>query len=120
MGSAPDRVLLYAFGGAAGELGVRVRQLGYEAIAEDDLRAAAAYVGKHDEAVRAALLPAGFALQQRGGELDQLQRAAGAAGIRFVAVGAKPGARRPSVACATRACGSACGRPSRTASCASC
>ena len=92
MGSAADRVLLYAFGGAAGELAGRVRQLGYEPVAEDDLRAAAAYVGMHDEAVRAALLPAGFALQQRGGELDQLQRAAGTAGIRFIAVGAKPGA----------------------------
>ena len=90
MASAPDRVLLYAFGGAAGDLAGRVRQLGYEAIAEDDPRSAAARVAKHDEPVRAALLPSGFALPQRGGELDQLQRAAGTGGIRFVAVGSKP------------------------------
>jgi len=92
MASAPERVLLYAFGGAVGDLAGRLRQLGYEPVVEDDPRSASARVAKPDEAVRTALLPAGFALPQRGGELDQLQRAAGTAGIRFVAVGQKPGA----------------------------
>jgi hypothetical protein len=92
MASAPDRVLLYAFGGAAGDLAGRVRQLGYEAIVEDDPRSAAARVAKHDGAVRAGLLPVTFPLPQRGGELEQIQRVAGTAGIRFVAVGPRPGA----------------------------
>jgi len=91
MGSPPHRVLLYAFGGAAGDLGGRVRQLGYEPVVEDDPRTAAARLAKYDEPIRAGLLPAGFALPQRGAELDQLARSAGSAGIRFVAVGHKPG-----------------------------
>lgn len=91
MASGPDRVLAYAFGSALGDLAVRARQLGYDAIVEDDPRAAAGRVGRREEPVRAALIPSGFALPHRGGELDQLARSAGTAGIRFVAVGAKPG-----------------------------
>ena len=91
MGSGPDRTLVYGFGGSLGELGVRVRQLGYEAIVEDDPRAAAARLARRDEPIRAALIPAGFPLPQRGGELDQLERAASAGGICFVAVGERPG-----------------------------
>lgn len=91
MGSAPERVLLYAFGGAAGELARRVRQLGYEELVAEDARAAAARIARRDAPVRGALLPADFALPERGGELDQLARAAGPAGIRFAAVGPRPG-----------------------------
>ena len=90
MASAPDRVLLYAFGGAAGDLAGRVRPLGYEPLVEEEPRAAAARVARRDEPARAALIPSDFALPERGGELDQLLRAAGAAGIRFAAVGPMP------------------------------
>jgi hypothetical protein len=91
MGSGPDRALVYGFGGALGELGVRVRQLGYDAIVEDDPRVAAARLARNDEPVRAALIPAAFPVAQRGGELDQLERAASAGGMCFVAVGERPG-----------------------------
>jgi hypothetical protein len=91
MGSEAARVLIYAFGAAGAELGTRVRQLGYEPVVEDDPRAAAARVAKHADAVRAALIPAAFTLPHRAGELDQLLRAAGTGGIRFVAAGERPG-----------------------------
>jgi hypothetical protein len=91
MATDPDRVLLFGLGAAAGDLAARVRQLGYEAVVENDPRAAASRVAKHDEPVHAALLPSGFPLPQRAGELEGLQRAAGTGGIRFVAVGARPG-----------------------------
>jgi hypothetical protein len=91
MASQAERVLVYSFGTAGAELGTRVRQLGYEAVVEDDPRAAATRVAKHSEAVRAALLPTAFALPHRGGELEQMLRAAGAGGIRFVACGERPG-----------------------------
>jgi hypothetical protein len=84
-----ERVLLYGFGGGR-DLGLRLRQLGYEPIAEDEPRAAAARLGKTGEMVRAALVPASFALPQRGGELDHLTRAAGSSGLRFVACGERP------------------------------
>jgi hypothetical protein len=86
-----ERVLLYAFAASLGNLAPRIRQLGYEAIVANEPRAAAARVARHQEPVRAALLPADFALPQRAGELDHLVRAAGTLGIRFVAVGARPG-----------------------------
>jgi hypothetical protein len=91
MASEAGRVLVYAFGAAGAELGTRVRQLGYEAIVEDDPRSAATRAAKHSEPVRAALIPASFALPHRSGELDQLLRAAGAGGIRFIASGERPG-----------------------------
>jgi hypothetical protein len=91
MPPASERVLLYAFGGAAGDLGGRLKALGYEPIAEDEPRGASLRVSRHDEPVRAALLPSNFPLPHRGGELDQLQRAAGTGGIRFVAMGTRPG-----------------------------
>jgi len=86
-----ERVLLYAFAGGLGELAPRLRALGYEPLVEEEPRAAAARVARHDQPVRAVLLPAAFALPHRGGELDHLVRAAGTLGIRFVAVGARPG-----------------------------
>jgi hypothetical protein len=91
---APGRecVLLYAFGAGLGDLAGRIRALGYEALVENEPRAAAARLARHAEPPRAALLPADLALPQRGGELDHLLRAAGALGLRFVAVGARPGA----------------------------
>jgi hypothetical protein len=91
---APVRecVLLYAFGAGLGDLAARIRALGYDAPVEDGPRAGAARVARHAEPVRAALLPADFALPERAGELDHLLRAAGASGLRFVAVGARPGA----------------------------
>jgi hypothetical protein len=91
MASEAARVLVYAFGAAGAEFATRVRQLGYEPVVEDDPRAAAARVAKHADGVRAALIPSGFALPQRVGELDQLMRAAGTDGIRFVAAGRRPG-----------------------------
>ena len=92
MGSGPARALVYGFGGALGDLAVRVRQLGYEAIVEDDPRAAAACVARSDGAVRAALIPASFALPHRAGELDHMERSASTGGLCFVAVGERPGA----------------------------
>jgi hypothetical protein len=86
-----ERVLLYAFGAGLGDLATRVRQLGYEAIVESEPRAAAARVARPDAPPQAALLPADFALPQRAGEIDRLLRAAGARGLGFVAVGARPG-----------------------------
>jgi hypothetical protein len=86
-----ERVLVYAFGAGLGDLATRIRMLGYEAIVENEPRAAAARVARPDEPLRAALLPADLALPQRGGELDHLLRAAGARALRFVAVGACPG-----------------------------
>jgi hypothetical protein len=91
MASEGGRVLVYAFGAAGAELGGRVRQLGYEPVVEDDPRAASARVAKHADGVRAALLPSGFALPHRSGEIDQLLRAAGTGGIRFAIVGGRPG-----------------------------
>ncbi|MGH7289427.1 MAG: hypothetical protein ACREI8_15565, partial [Myxococcota bacterium] len=76
-----ERVLLYAFAGGHGDLATRLRQLGYEAILEDEPRAAAARVANQAEPVRAVLLPAGFVLPHRGGELDHLLRAGGSAGL---------------------------------------
>jgi hypothetical protein len=90
MRSDPGRVLLYAFGAAAGDLAERLQRLGLEAIVEDVPGSAAARVGKPGEPIRAALIPAGFALPEREGELEQLQRAAGKGGIRLVAVGKRP------------------------------
>ena len=90
MSSEPDRVLVYAFGAERAELAQRIRQLGYEAAVETEPRAAVARVANPAEPVRAVLIPADFALPQRAGELDQLSRGAGAAGLRFVAVGARP------------------------------
>jgi len=87
-----ERVLLYAFAGGHGDLATRLRQLGYQALLEDEPRAAAARVAHHAEPVRAVLLPPGFVLPHRGGELDHLLRAAGSAGLRFVACGEKPAA----------------------------
>jgi hypothetical protein len=86
-----ERVLLYAFGAGLGDLATRIRQLGYEAVVEEEPRAAAARVARPAEPLSAALVPADFALPQRGGELDHLLRAAGARGVCFVAVGARPG-----------------------------
>jgi len=91
MASGPERVLVYAFGSALGDLAVRMRQLGYEPLVEDEPRAAAARVARREDHIRGALIPAGFALPHRAGELEQLARSAGTAGIRFVAVGEKPG-----------------------------
>jgi hypothetical protein len=90
---APDRerVLLYGFQGS-GDLAARIRALGYEALVESAPRAATARVKNTLEPLRAVLLPADFALPQRAGEIDQLARAAGSPGLRFVAVGARPGA----------------------------
>lgn len=85
-----ERVLLYAFGAEHGELARRVRQLGYEALVETTPRAAAAHIARRDQPIPALLIPAGFALPQRAGELDHLTRAAGAAPARFVAVGERP------------------------------
>ena len=85
-----DRVLLYAFGAERGELAQRIRQLGYVAGVETEPRAAVARLADPGEPVRAVLIPADLALPQRAGELDQLSRAAGATGLRFVAVGARP------------------------------
>jgi hypothetical protein len=90
--SEAGRVLVYSFGVGGAELGTRVRQLGYEALVEDDPRNAATRVAKHSDPVRSALIPASFTLPHRGGELDQMLRAAGAGGIRFIAVGERPGA----------------------------
>jgi hypothetical protein len=90
MALAHERVLLYAFAAGLGDLAPRIRQLGYEAIVENEPRAAAARVAHHAEPPRAVLLPADFALPQRAGELDHLLRAAGTFGLRFVAVGARP------------------------------
>ncbi len=87
-----ERVLLYAFGAEQAELARRVRQLGYAALVETEPRAAAARMARQHEPLRAVLLPAGFALPQRGDELDQLARAAGASGTCFVAVGERPSA----------------------------
>jgi len=87
-----ERVLLYAFGTGPGELAQRIRQLGYETLVETEPRVAAARVARPLEPVRAILLPADFALPRRTGELDQLTRAAGSAGLRFVAVGERPAA----------------------------
>lgn len=92
MGSGPDRVLLFAFAGALGDLGTKVRQLSYEPVVEDDPREALVRVARHSEPIRAALVPASFPLPQRGGELAQLEQNAGAGGLRFVAVGERPGA----------------------------
>ena len=86
-----ERVLLYAFAAGLGDLATRIRSLGYEALVENEPRAAAARVARHEEPLHAALLPADFALPQRGGELDHLVRATGAHGIQFVAAGARPG-----------------------------
>jgi hypothetical protein len=85
-------VLLYAFGPGQGELAQRIRQLGYETFVETEPRAAAARVAQLHEAARAVLLPADFALPQRSGELDQLTRAAGTSGLRFVVVGERASA----------------------------
>jgi hypothetical protein len=87
-----ERVLLYAFGPSQGELAQRIRQLGYETLVETEPRAAAARVARPLEPVRAILLPVDFALPLRAGELDQLSRAAGTSGLRFVAVGERPAA----------------------------
>ena len=87
-----ERVLLFAFGPEHGELARRVRLLGYEAVVETEPRAAGARLARQHEPLHAVLLPASFALPQRGGELDHLARAAGSAGVRFVAVGERPGA----------------------------
>lgn len=91
MAAEDGRVLVYSFGAAGAELGTRVRGLGYEAIVEDDPRAASTRVAKHADAVRAALLPSSFALPHREGEIDQLLRAAGTGGLRFATVGPRPG-----------------------------
>jgi hypothetical protein len=91
MGSGPDRALVYGFGGALGDLATRVRQLGYEAVVEDEPRSAAAKIARPGEHIRAAMIPAGFALPQRAGELDQLERAANHGGLCWVAVGERPG-----------------------------
>ena len=85
-----ERVLLYAFGPAQGELAQRIRQLGYETFVEAEPRAAAARVARPGEPIRAILLPADIALPQRAGELDQLTRAASGSGVSFVAVGERP------------------------------
>ena len=87
-----ERVLLFAFSAGLGDLATRVRALGYEPIVENELRAAAGQVARYDAPLRAALLPADLALPQRSGDFDHLLRAAGARGLRFVAVGARPGA----------------------------
>ena len=87
-----ERVLLYAFGPSQGELAQRIRQLGYETLVETEPRAAAARVAHPLEPVCAILLPASLALPQRASELDQLTRAAGTIGVRFVAVGERPAA----------------------------
>jgi hypothetical protein len=87
-----DRVLLYGFGDSHGELAQHIRQLGYDAQVATELRAAVAYVGRPPQSARTVLIPADFALPQRAGELDSLSRAAGAAGLCFVAVGERPAA----------------------------
>ena len=92
MAFEPGRVLLYAFGAEGGELAQRIRQLGYQAVTESEPRATAARVAGPLEPARAVLLPASFTLPQRGGELDQLTRAAGTSGVRFVTVGERPDA----------------------------
>ena len=84
-------LLLYAFATGPGELLSRTRGLGYEVIVERESRAAATRVARALEPVRAALIPADFPLPHRGGELDHLYRAAGARGLRLVAIGARPG-----------------------------
>jgi len=86
-----ERVLLHGFGAALGDLAARLQRLGYETFVENEPRAAGARVSRLDAPVRAALLPADFALPERGGELDRLRRAAGALGLCLVAVGARPG-----------------------------
>ena len=91
MGSPPERVLVYAFAGALGDLAGRLRQLGYEPVVEQDARTAAAQVARRGAPIHAALIPAGFALPQRRGELDALLRAAGPRRIGFAAVGERPG-----------------------------
>jgi hypothetical protein len=90
MASAPSRVLVYGFGSAAGELAARVKTVGCEPWVDDDPRSAAGRVGKPGEPVRAALIPAGFPMPQRGAELDQLQRDSGSGGLCLVAVGDRP------------------------------
>jgi hypothetical protein len=92
MADEPERVLLYCLGADRMELAQRIRQLGYQTFVETDPRAAAARVAHPQEPVRAVLLPADFTLPQRAGELDQLARAAGTSGVRFVAVGERPDA----------------------------
>jgi PilZ domain len=91
MRSSRDCVLLYAFGGTPADLPGRVKKLGYEPILDDETCSAAGHIAKSGASLRAALIPAGFPLPQRGRELEQLARAAGSGGIRFVAVGERPG-----------------------------
>jgi hypothetical protein len=88
---APDRVLLYGFGEEAPLLASRIRSIGYETIAASEPRAAAGLMTDGQPRVAAAVLPAGFALPERGGELDHLLRAAGPFGLRFLATGSRPG-----------------------------
>jgi hypothetical protein len=84
-------VLLYGFAEEAPLLASRVRAIGYETVAASEPRAAATLMANAEPHVGAALLPANFALPERGGELDHLLRAAGPFGLRFLAIGTRPG-----------------------------
>jgi hypothetical protein len=90
MTPAPDRVLLYGFAEQAPLLASRIRAIGYETVAASEPRAAAGLMTCAEPYVSAALLPADFALAERGSELDHLLRAAGPFGLRFLATGSRP------------------------------
>ena len=90
MTPAPGRVLLYGFGEEAPVLASRIHAIGYETVAASEPRAAAGLMTCAEPHVATALLPASFALPERGHELDHLIRAAGPFGLRFLATGTRP------------------------------
>jgi Tfp pilus assembly protein PilZ len=81
MAPGPEHVLLHGFGAERAELAGRIRSLGYDVQTEPDPR---------NPTARVVVLPSDFEVVRRGGELDQLARAADALGLRFIALGPRP------------------------------